>query len=86
MKTIQDMIDHLDALADGATIYARLPWSPDSDADVKTEPEDGSNPCEAQGLAYFLEVFIAKEVLGSMREESPLDRCLRVIRYAINDA
>jgi hypothetical protein len=86
MKTILQIVSRLDELSDDDTIYARLPWTPQSEAQVRTEPEDGSNPCEKDGLEYFLEVFIAKELVEHMGE-APLSRkCERVIQYAINDA
>lgn len=86
MKTIQDIIGRLDKFRDDDVIYARPPWSIDSEADVKNEPEDGLNPFESQGLEYFLEVDIAKDVLDSMVGASLEDRCLRIIKYKTNDA
>ena len=86
MKTIQELIDRIDEIAELSTIYARAPWTPESEAALKADPEDESNPFEKEGLEYLLEIFIAKEVLEPMSGASSRDRCLRVIQYAIHDA
>ena len=56
-----------DLPADG-TIYARLPWSLDSDAIVATEPEGGGLPVEAseQRLSYLIEVDLARDFLAGV--------------------
>lgn len=88
-----DAINQLETLDDEMTIYAREPWAPDSEATVELEPDDGGLPSQAksQGLAYFLEVFVAQEFvegwLGNMPEQpTDLDICRRLIEYAVNDA
>lgn len=90
---LADVINQLEMLDDEMTIYAREPWTPDSEATVEVEPDVGGLPNQAkdQGLAYFLEVFVAQEFvegwLGNMSEQpTDLDVCKRLIEYAINDA
>ena len=81
-----------DLPADG-TIYARLPWSLDSDAIVATEPEGGGLPVEAaeQRLSYFIEVDLARDFLADWLSTQPAEvpedaACKRLILYAENDA
>ena len=86
MKTIQELIDRIDEIPEFSTICARAPWLPESEAALKADPEEGSNPFEKEGLEYLIEIFIAKEVLESMSDAFPRARCLRVIQYAMHDA
>jgi len=89
------LIERLDELEDEDTIYAREPWTEDSDAMVVPDPEPDPDamPPEAveAGMTYFLEVFLAREVVegwtASLSEKPSLTAtCRRVIAYAINDA
>ena len=77
------------------TIYAREPWTADSDATVvrEREEDDGEPPPDVTeaGLAYFLEIDIAREFvegwIASLSDEPNASAiCERVIQYAINDA
>ncbi len=92
MKLIE-AIRVLDALDEEGTIYAAEPWTENSEAIVAREPETGGLPAEAKrlGLSYFLEVFIASEVIedwtANLDTQPTLQqKCARVIEYAINDA
>jgi hypothetical protein len=89
------LIERLAELDDEDTIYAREPWTKDSDAMVA--PDDpkahyGIPPEAADaGMQYFLEVHIAREIvedwiafLGVKPVSTEI--CQRVIEYAINDA
>lgn len=60
-----ELIRNLDALDEQSTICASQPWSDASEALADYEPEAGGIPAEAQrlGLKYFLEVFIARNLL-----------------------
>jgi hypothetical protein len=89
------LVERLAELDDEDTIYACEPWTEDSDAMVAPDPEPDPNgtPLEAAeaGMKYFLEVFIAREVvegwIASLDEKPTLAAiCQRVIEYAINDA
>lgn len=71
----------------------KKPWSPDSEAIVATEPDEGGVPNEAAQInaEYFLEIFLANEFLEGWlsnldQEPSVKDQCLRLIKYAENDA
>lgn len=91
--TLNDVIKQLDSLDDENTIYVKKPWSPDSEAIVATEPDEGGVPDEAAKInaEYFLEIFLANEFLEGWlsnldQEPSVKDQCLRLIKYAENDA
>jgi hypothetical protein len=90
------LIARLDELDGEEIIYAREPWTADSDAMVASEYQDSVPfwvPPEAAeaGMKYFLEVFTTREVvegwLSNLDEKPTLAAiCQRVIEYAINDA
>lgn len=90
---LREIITQLDNFDGNDTIYVKQPWTPDSEAIVATEPDNGGVPNEAVKIdeEYFLEVFIAQEFLegwlSNVNEEpSNGDRCLRLITYVENDA
>lgn len=92
MKLI-DVINQLDSFGDESTIYVEQPWNPDSIALVAVESEEGGIPDEAAKInaEYFLEVFLANEFLegwlANLDQTPPIkDQCLRLIKYAENDA
>lgn len=93
VTTLCDLLANLDELDAEATIYARPPWGPDAAALVEHEPDQGGLPEKAsnQGMTYFLEVFIAKELLEDWHSNqttlpSKEETCNRIIEYAIHDA
>ena len=71
-------------------IFAKKPWTLDSEADVRPLDVDLHVPKEIVdiGLTYFLEINIAKEVLEVFEERVPTDeeRYAVLIYYAENDA
>jgi hypothetical protein len=83
-----DVVDLIDTLDDDLTIYAVAEWSPNSAAIVAHEPDVGGAPPEAKacGMSYFLEVFIAKEVLEGIKNLDVEARTKRLIQYALTDA
>lgn len=94
--TLSDLIDRLDSFDEEKTIYAKQPWHPDAIAIVAIvadEPDEGDIPDEASkvGAEYFLEIFLASEFLEgwtSHLDKAPTveEKCLRLIKYAENDA
>lgn len=73
------------------TIYAQKPWNCESEVEVFTEPQDGAAPKDlSDGYEYFLEVFIAQEVIPDLSHVEPSLTlecwCIRLIEYAENDA
>jgi hypothetical protein len=93
MMTLLEMTEKLGQLDREHTIYAAKPWTPESLAVVAEEPQRGGRPPEAveRGLAYFLEVAIARDFLtdwqASLRQKVSLRECCqRLIGYATNDA
>jgi hypothetical protein len=90
MKLI-DAVQQLESIDGDSAIYARQPWTPSSEARLAVEGSEEEKQTKAEGLRYFLEVFIAKEVLedwSSTLKQSPSDEqsCARLIEYATNDA
>lgn len=74
------------------TIYAKRPWTPDSEARIALE-EAGklvSSALANEGYEYFLEVDIARDIVPSLSYVEPsytLEQwCIRLIGYAENDA
>jgi hypothetical protein len=78
-------LDHLDS---EATIYAAEPWSSSSAIMIVSEPPGTTQPIVHDGTAYayFLEVFIAREVVDDFGSRDPQASCERLISYAMNDA
>lgn len=90
---LREAIRDLDSFDVEGTIYAARPWNEKSTAIVALEPISGSQPEEAErlGLEYFLEIFIAREILDmwiSSGNEPPTleEKCSRLIAYAIDDS
>jgi hypothetical protein len=88
-----DVVSNLSSQDGELTIYATKPWTCDSLAVVGRAPDEGGVPGEPAtlGAAYFIEVIVAAEFLEgwmatSPRPRSDVDRCERLIQYAINDA
>jgi hypothetical protein len=92
--TLGTLIERLDDLDGEHTIYAVR--GPDRDASspavAALEPDDGSLPAGAEGMAYVLEVADAREVLDVWsqwrdgREPTPDERVCAILYYARNDA
>ena len=87
------VIEHLEALDQAHTIYAKQPWSPQSEAALASPPDSNALvPADllAQGFSYFLEVSIAQEFLAGLGSTHALpsfqQQCERIIQYAVNDA
>lgn len=93
------LVERLDELDEEYMIFAREPWTEDSDAmvvpipDPEPDAEPDQIPREAAeaGMTYLLEVFTAREVVegwtASLDEKPTLSAtCQRLIEYAINDA
>jgi hypothetical protein len=89
--TLLEAVASLDSLDGMSTIYAEEPWTPESQTIVADEPAGNAFllPVQAAGLKYFLEIFIAREVLEDWvtdAEPTVQDKCARLIEYATNDA
>ena len=87
--TLLEAVQSLDSLDNKGTIYAVEPWTASSKALVAEEPEGGlPSAVQEQGMKYFLEVFIAREVLEDWLTDTVptvADKCARLIQYAITD-
>ena len=93
IMTLNDVVGSIDTFDVEATIYAVEPWIKGSMALVEHEPKAGGLPTEAsaQGMKYFLEVFVARDFLedwkSSLGKEPTHDQIIeRLIHYAIHDA
>ena len=91
--TLHEVISKIDEFDEDQTIYLRHPWTQDSTAMVAFEPDDGGLPTEAEenGLGYFVEVAIARDVLEDWAAElstppTVSEQCERLIQYGVNDA
>jgi hypothetical protein len=80
--TLAEIVEQLEAMDPGATIYAARPWTADVRAIVIREPEDGSLPAEAANLDYFLEIDVALEAANVSDAGTRFER---VLYYAEND-
>jgi hypothetical protein len=84
------LIDNLHELPKDQCIFARKPWTAESEAIAALLGKDFRVPLElsARGLAYFLEVFLIKEVLEVFgdRPACQKERLKLLIFYAENDA
>jgi hypothetical protein len=83
-----ELVSHSDEWDDDDTaIYAVLPWTPASAATLVSPAPETTEPVTIDGVQhhYFLETFIAREVLESVTGSDEA-RCGRLIAYAINDA
>lgn len=84
------LLDQVREMDDSMCIFAKKPWAPNSEAEVVPLGKDYQTPpnIAAQGLDYFLEIHIAKEVLDVFGEHSPTKDEQRnlLIYYAENDA
>ena len=92
---LADIIARLSEFGEEEVIYASEPWTEGSDAIVlpyRDEDDGGPHPEATEaGLAYFLEIFIARELVEDWIDYLGADPgaaaiCERVIQYAINDA
>lgn len=93
ITTLMEVIRELESFDNEGIICATKPWTENSQAIVVVEPEARRIPVEAEklGMAYFLDVFIARDFLedwiGNLdAEPTPREKCARLIQYAINDA
>lgn len=87
--TLTEAIQKLEELDDNAFICAERPWTQKSRCEAVLPTEALGVPEETRraGLEYFLEVHLAKQVLGVLRPSSILaDKVRLLIYYAENDA
>jgi len=89
---LSEIIHELESFDKEDTIYASEPWTEDSDALVSpVASSNGPSDLSKRNLSYFLEIFVAREVLdgwtASLGSEPTLQqKCARLIQYARNDA
>jgi hypothetical protein len=92
MMTLIEIMDNLSSFDPEHTIYAKEPWTVDSAAIVRLEPEEEGGPSydREAGFTYFLEVFIALETIAALEGRalsmSAKELCEFVIYYAVHDA
>jgi hypothetical protein len=93
MMSLLLAVQELDSFDRESTIYASQPWTADSKVIVAIEPQLGGIPKDVEelGLEYFLEVFVAQEVLEGWSADlgsvpSTAEKTARLIQYATDDA
>ena len=89
--TLLEAVRDFESLDQMSTIFAAEPFSEHSEVIISEETESEIAPKWAveRGLTYFLEVFIVRELLDDWitdKEPTLLEKCRRIIQYAINDA
>lgn len=87
---LRDALDQIDTLSDDDVIFARRPWRLDSDAEIERLDAGHRAPAlvMSNNLDYFLEVFVAKDVLNvlAQSEVTPEKKRELLMFYAVNDA
>lgn len=87
---LEQLVDGLPELSQDDCILARKPWTPASEAAAAPLGEDFHVPSHlaTNGLEYFLEVHVAKEVLKVLggRTARKEEQLRLLIFYAENDA
>jgi len=95
MQTLRDVVKWLEGAEDSEismkTICVRAPWTADAEARVVELDEESRIPPDAlsDGLRYFLETAVAREVLDGLRNRRTTtteDACNLLLYYAENDA
>jgi len=88
--TLEEAIRQLDTFDEYHMICVRRPWSPSAECVVVAPAENLAQPAHVReaGFEYFLEVFVAHEVLGVFGKKPPtLEEKIRLlIHYADYDA
>jgi len=85
-----DVIRELTSFEDKADIYAREPWTEDSEA-VVVQGEAECTRATHRGLMGFMEIRMAREFLEGWFQNVPerpslAEQCARLIHYARFDA
>ncbi|WP_198119319.1 DUF7716 domain-containing protein [Massilia rhizosphaerae] len=87
---LQDALDNVKSLSDDKVIFARKPWTLESEADVGLLDFEFRVPVEVtnNGLDYFLEVSVANDVLEVFGDRQPSvdEQRALLMYYAENDA
>jgi hypothetical protein len=89
---LMEVVRRVHELDADQTIYAKKPWTPDSEAKLALEGAGQLMPVAlaVEGYAYFLEVDIARDVIPSLSHvESPytLEQWrMRLIGYLVTSA
>ena len=87
---LSELVASLEQIDHEQIICVMRPWTPDAEARLTPPDDDLGVPDEvkAAGFVYFLEVHVAKEVLGVFDEKpASVDEQVRLLlAYAENDA
>ena len=88
--TLDETIRQLATLDEDAILCVRQPWEPSAECVIVAPDENLAVPKHIKdaGLAYFLEVHVAREVLGVFGEKphSHDEKIRLLIHYAEHDA
>ena len=73
-----------------STILAKEPWNENSEIHIVKISEDSPNELDINGYKYFLEIFVAKEIVPDLSKSKDIgvlkEWCGKLIHFAINDA
>ena len=86
---LEDAVRELDGFDKNAILCVRRPWSPSAECTVAPPDENLGVPMHVKkaGLEYFMEVYIALEVLSVFEKPaSEKEKIELLIYYAENDA
>lgn len=87
---LEEALDQVQQLDDDAVIFAKKPWTLESDAEIGPLDSDlrVPKPIIDRGLEYFLESSVVREVLEVFgnRESTEAERRALLMYYAENDA
>ena len=87
---LREALDRVDQLTDDDVIFARKPWTLDSEAEIGRLDSNYRVPAVStqRGLKYFLEASVINEVLEVFGDREPsAEQCrLLLMYYAENDA
>lgn len=87
---LREALDRVEKMSQGDVIFARKPWTLESDAEIGTLDPDLRVPASvtARGFDYFLESSIANEALEvfGAYEATIGERRAMLLFYAENDA
>jgi len=88
--TLEDVVRDIESVDEKTTICARKPWTAGSEAQL-VETVDGRLPTsiKEQGSVYFLEVYVARDILSQyvdVAQRTLEEKVKFLIYYAENDA
>ncbi|MFV5536603.1 hypothetical protein VXQ47_17800 [Acinetobacter pittii] len=83
---LQEMISNIEYLSDEQTIYVEQPWNISSNTIAQSDDEMIEVYIDGKHYAYFLEVFIIRELITDLDDSLNIEDLIqRIIKYAVDD-